>query len=139
MNNVLNNRGEIDILCVGEVLVDFIGHQEGVLISGTRDYHRYLGGSPTNVALNTTRLGLNAYLVATGGNDNLGEFILDTLNANKVNSDYYRNSSAHTSSVIYISKSLETPYLPAISILGNINLGISSIIPVSSISENDGL
>ena len=47
----------IDILCVGEVLVDFIGHQEGVLINETRDYHRYLGVSPTNVAMNSTRLG----------------------------------------------------------------------------------
>jgi fructokinase len=28
--------GNIDILCVGEVLVDFIGHQEGVLINDTR-------------------------------------------------------------------------------------------------------
>jgi fructokinase len=37
--------GNIDILCV-KFLVDFIGHQEGVLINDTRDYHRYLGGSP---------------------------------------------------------------------------------------------
>jgi fructokinase len=37
--------GNIDILCVGEVLVDFIGHQEG-LINDTRDYHRYLEGLP---------------------------------------------------------------------------------------------
>ena len=73
----------IDILCVGEVLIDFIGHQSDVLINNTRDYHRYIGGSPTNVALNTTRLGLNSILVATGGNDNLGEFILDISNPKK--------------------------------------------------------
>jgi len=102
----------IDIICVGEVIIDFIGDQI-TSIENKSKFQRFLGGSPTNVALNTTRLGLNTYLVATGGNDNLGEFILDTLNANKVNSDYYRNSSAHTSSVIYISKSLETPEFKA--------------------------
>ncbi len=63
---------KIDILCVGEVLVDFIGHQEGVMINETRDYHRYLGGSPTNVAMNATRLGLNTIMVATVGNDGFG-------------------------------------------------------------------
>ena len=60
-----NNIKNIDILCVGEVLVDFIGHQSGVQINNTRDYHRYLGGSPTNVAMNSARLGLKSVIVAT--------------------------------------------------------------------------
>jgi fructokinase len=46
--------------------------QEGVLINETRDYHRYLGGSPTNVAMNSTRLGLNATMVAAVGDDGFG-------------------------------------------------------------------
>jgi fructokinase len=38
VNNSINNKTDtIDILCVGEVLIDFIGHQ-GVLINETRDY-----------------------------------------------------------------------------------------------------
>ncbi len=57
---------------LAKYLVDFIGHQEDVLINETRDYHRYLGGSPTNVAMNSTRLGLNTIMVATVGNDGLG-------------------------------------------------------------------
>ena len=74
-----NNCDKIDILCVGEVLVDFIGHQEEVLINDTRDYHRYLGGSPTNVAMNSTRLGLNTIMVATVGNDGFGSYISERL------------------------------------------------------------
>ena len=64
MKNSIKN---IDILCVGEVLIDFIGHQKDVLINNTRDYHRYLGGSPTNVAMNSARLGLKSRMVATVG------------------------------------------------------------------------
>ena len=48
---------KIDILCIGEALVDFIGHQPDVSLSLTKDYHRYIGGSPTNVAMNMARLG----------------------------------------------------------------------------------
>jgi fructokinase len=80
-NSIDNKMGNIDILCVGEVLVDFIGHQ-GVLINDTRDYHRYLGGSPTNVAMNSTRLGLNTVLVAT--NDGFGMYINKRLSNNGI-------------------------------------------------------
>ena len=59
----------IDVLCVGEILIDFIGHQSDVLINNTRDYHRYIGGSPTNVAMNCSRLGLKAMIVGTVGSD----------------------------------------------------------------------
>ncbi|HEX9152431.1 MAG TPA: carbohydrate kinase, partial [Flavobacterium sp.] len=41
----------IDIICAGEVLIDFIGHEVNTSINRTKDYHRFLGGSPTNVAV----------------------------------------------------------------------------------------
>ena len=109
MNNALNNRGEIDILCVGEVLVDFIGHQEGVLISGTRDYHRYLGGSPTNVAMNSTRLGLNTIMVATVGNDGFGSYITERLTSVGINTNHLNVLDDKSTSVIFVSRSEGTP------------------------------
>jgi fructokinase len=67
-NSIDNKMGNIDILVLAKFF-RFYWHQEGVLINETRDYHRYLGGSPTNVAMNSTRLGLNATMVATVGDD----------------------------------------------------------------------
>ena len=104
-----NNTKQIDILCVGEVLVDFIGHQTGVLINNTRDYHRYLGGSPTNVAMNATRLGLNSVMVATVGNDGFGEYIFKKLEEVGVNTTNINRLSKKPTSVIFISKSEGTP------------------------------
>ena len=99
----------IDILCVGEVLVDFIGHQEGVLINETRDYHRYLGGSPTNVAMNSTRLGLNTIMVATVGNDGFGSYITERLSSAGVNTNHLRVLDKKSTSVIFVSRSEGTP------------------------------
>lgn len=99
----------IDILCVGEVLIDFIGHQSGVFIDNTRDYHRYLGGSPTNVAMNSTRLGLNAIMVATVGNDGFGTYILDRLSSVGLNTDYIKCLDNKSTSVIFVSRSESTP------------------------------
>lgn len=105
---MITNR-DIDILCVGEALVDFIGHQEGVHINNTRDYHRYLGGSPTNVAMNTARLGLNTTLVASIGNDGLGAYILERLNEVEINIDHIQKIETSPTSIIFVSRSLDTP------------------------------
>ena len=99
----------IDILCVGEVLIDFIGHQSGVLINETKDYHRYLGGSPANVAMNSARLGLDAVMVATVGDDGLGEYILERLGEIRVNTNQIKKIEHEPTSVIFVSRSDSTP------------------------------
>ncbi len=99
----------IDVLCVGEVLIDFIGHQAEVLINNTSDYHRYLGGSPTNVAMNISRLGLNTTLVATVGNDGFGEYIFNRLNTVNVNTEAIAKINNIPTSVIFVSKTTGTP------------------------------
>jgi fructokinase len=100
---------KIDILCVGEVLIDFIGHQSGVFIDNTSDYHRYLGGSPTNVAMNSSRLGLNTTMVATVGNDGFGTYIFDRLSSVGLNTDHIKCLDNKSTSVIFVSRSESTP------------------------------
>ena len=97
-------KRELDILCVGEVLIDFIGHQKEVRIDKTRDYHRYLGGSPTNVAMNLARLGMKVKLAATIGDDGLGVYIKDKLTENGVQTDLITTDPHNPTSVIFVSK-----------------------------------
>ncbi|WP_298946314.1 carbohydrate kinase [uncultured Polaribacter sp.] len=104
-----NSNKNIDILCVGEVLVDFIGHQNNVLISETRDYHRYLGGSPANVAMNCKRLGLSSTLVSSVGNDGFGEYIFKRLEEIGINTSNVKKLENKSTSVIFVSKSNGTP------------------------------
>lgn len=99
----------IDIICIGEVLIDFIGHEVNTSINRTKDYHRFLGGSPTNVAVNSSRLGLHSILVASCGKDGLGDYVIRKLKANKVNTDFIGKSDTVPTSVIFVSKSTETP------------------------------
>ena len=99
----------IDILCVGEVLVDFIGHQTGVLINNTRDYHRYVGGSPANVAMNMARLGLKSAMVATVGDDGFGDYIFQRLDEVGVNSKHVKKCYDKPTSVIFVSRTDSTP------------------------------
>jgi len=104
----LKNKN-IDILCVGEILIDFIGHQSDVLINNTRDYHRYIGGSPTNVAMNCSRLGLKAMIVGTVGSDGFSEYIFERLNSINIVTDNIKKLNAKPTSVVFVSKSKGTP------------------------------
>ena len=104
-----NTTKDIDILCVGEILIDFIGHQQDVLINKTSDYRRYLGGSPTNVAINTARLGLRPMLISTIGNDGFGEYIIKKLTEVSVSVEGIKKINRQPTSVIFVSKSQGTP------------------------------
>lgn len=99
----------IDIISIGEVLIDFIGHEINTSINRTKDYHRFLGGSPTNVAVNATRLGLKSVLVASCGQDGLGDYVIRKLKANNVVTTQIGKSETAPTSVIFVSKSTETP------------------------------
>ena len=102
-------KKSIDIICIGEVVIYFIGHQIDTSINRTKDFHRFLGGSPTNVAVNATRLGLNSVLVATCGQDGLGEYIVRKLKANNVITSHVKKIDNKPTSVIFVSKSTGTP------------------------------
>jgi fructokinase len=99
----------IDILSVGETLIDFIGTQPEHPISKIKDYHRYLGGSPTNVAMNMSRLGLNVEMVATIGNDGFGEYIMKRFAENNVKTGSLRISESVPTTVIFVSRTTGTP------------------------------
>ena len=100
---------KIDIFCVGETLIDFIGHQETVSIAETKEYHRHLGGSPTNVAMNMARLGVDVRLASTIGKDGFGAYILEKLKENRVSTEYVRQDAIYPTSVMFVSKTTETP------------------------------
>jgi len=100
---------QFDIVCVGEVLIDFIGHEMNTSINRTKDFHRFLGGSPTNVAVNCARLGLKSVLVATCGQDGLGDYIVRKLKSNDVVTSQIRKIQEAPTSVIFVSKSTQTP------------------------------
>jgi fructokinase len=101
-------NSEIDIICIGEVLIDYIGNQIDTL-ENTSSFEPFVGGSPTNVALYSSRLGLKVSLVATCGKDALGEFIIDKLLSNNVDITYLEQVENLPTSIIYVSRSIKTP------------------------------
>ena len=67
----------MDILCVGEMVIDFLPGGEGI-------YIRKPGGAPANVAVAMARQGRSSAFCGTVGNDDFGRFLLRTLEENSV-------------------------------------------------------
>ncbi|MCB0375483.1 MAG: sugar kinase, partial [Sinomicrobium sp.] len=99
----------LDIICAGELLIDLIGHQPERSLSATKDYHRYLGGSPANVAVNMARLGCGVALAASVGNDGFGDYIVKRLDDNAVDTRGVFKLSDKNTTVIVVSRTKDSP------------------------------
>ena len=105
----LSNSLTTDLICVGETLIDFIGTQIEAPISETKDYHRYLGGSPTNVAMNMARLGMNVAMISSVGDDGFGDYMLSRFEEAGIDTQYVYRAPQTPSTVIFINNTSGTP------------------------------
>lgn len=93
----------MDLLCVGELLVDKIA------VGST--HGDFLGGAPANVAVNYAQLGGEAAVIAKVGADSRGRFLLDRLKRHGVSTDGVVIDGQHQTSEVYIG-SADSACLP---------------------------
>ena len=75
---------KLDVVTIGRSSVDLYGAQVGGRLEDMASFHKYIGGSPTNMACGTARLGLKSGLVTRVGDEQMGRFIRETLIAEGV-------------------------------------------------------
>lgn len=68
-----------DLACLGRLAVDLYAQQVGCALEHASTFAKYLGGSSANVAFGTARLGLRSAMISRVGNEQMGRFLLDTL------------------------------------------------------------
>ncbi len=73
-------RRTIDILSAGEILVDFVTAEFVQTLDEGTLFRRIPSGNPANLAINMARLGNNAMVAATVGNDDMGSTLINHLN-----------------------------------------------------------
>jgi len=69
----------LDVLTMGRIGVDVYPLQTGVSLREVETFGKYLGGSPTNVAVAAARHGRSAAVITRTGEDPFGEFLHDAL------------------------------------------------------------
>lgn len=77
----------LDLITIGRSSVDLYGAQIGGRLEDMRSFEKYIGGSPTNIACGTARLGLKSAVITGVGDEHMGRFITEQLQAEGVNTD----------------------------------------------------
>lgn len=93
----------LDVVCVGEALVDFLPERPGQPVHAVERWLRYPGGGPSNVAIGTARLGAKSALVGVVGDDEFGLFLRDRLSHEGVDVTHVRQSREGRTGLAFIS------------------------------------
>lgn len=68
-----------DLITIGRIGVDVYPLQSGVGLDEVTSFGKFLGGSPTNVAVAATRHGLNSAVITKVGQDSFGRYLKQEL------------------------------------------------------------
>jgi 5-dehydro-2-deoxygluconokinase len=77
-----------DVLTMGRIGVDVYPLQVGVSLREVQTFGKYLGGSPTNVAVAAARYGRRSAVITRTGQDPFGEYLHDALRGFGVDDRY---------------------------------------------------
>jgi fructokinase len=75
------------VVCLGEVLIDFVALESGVSVGDASGFEKAPGGAPANVAVGCARLGAPVAFLGQVGDDPFGHFLVAVLEAEGVNCD----------------------------------------------------
>ena len=78
----------LDVLTMGRIGVDVYPLQVGVSLRQVETFGKYLGGSPTNVAVAAARYGRRSAVITRTGQDPFGEYLHDALRGFGVDDRY---------------------------------------------------
>ncbi len=107
-NKIDFENKENDILTVGELLIDMISadYDEGDFSCSI--YNKFFGGSPSNIAMNVKKLGVNSLVASAIGEDGLGKFLINNFKNTNMDTSYIQQVDYATSMVL-VTKSKTSP------------------------------
>jgi fructokinase len=99
----------LDVLTIGEMVVDFISDQKTDTLSNASTFRRYLGGSPANIAVYVSKLGGESAVIAKTGIGAFGTFLKSELQRHGVTTEYLSMDHRTHTTVIFVSSTSATP------------------------------
>ncbi len=70
---------ELDVITMGRCSVDLYGQQIGSRLEDVTSFAKSVGGSPSNIAIGTARLGLKSALITRVGDEQMGRFVREQM------------------------------------------------------------
>jgi fructokinase len=99
----------LDVLTIGEMVVDFISDEKTDTLGNASTFRRYLGGSPANIAVYVSKLGGESAVIAKTGIGAFGTFLKGELQRHGVTTEYLSMDHRTHTTVIFVSSTSATP------------------------------
>jgi 5-dehydro-2-deoxygluconokinase len=91
----------MDIITMGRSSIDLYSQDIGEDFVNIKGFNAFVGGSPLNIAVGAQRLGLKTTLLTAVGKDKPGDFLINFLKKEKVNTEFIPQiEGARTSAVL---------------------------------------
>lgn len=84
MASIQQKQKPVEIICLGELLIDFVATTADVSIGNAPGFVKAPGGAPANVAVGVVRLGQSAGFIGKVGDDAFGHYLAEVLSENGV-------------------------------------------------------
>ena len=99
--NIPSGR-RFDVACLGRLAVDLYAQQVGCPLEDATSFAKYLGGSSANIAFGAARLGQRAAMISRVGDEQMGRFLVQTLQREGCNTDAVQVDSQRLTALVLL-------------------------------------
>ncbi|MGF1470189.1 MAG: PfkB family carbohydrate kinase [Rubrobacteraceae bacterium] len=117
----------LDVLSVGETVVDFISHNMVHSLRTANSFTRYLGGQPANTAVYVAKLGGRSAILSKIGTDHFSEYLEDQLQRHGVSTESLQRSDESPSTNIFVTRTVSVPDF-------QVNRGADTLLDMSEVT-----
>ena len=100
---------KLDVLAVGETMVDFISHERVNSLRTAEHFTRYLGGQPANVAVYVAKLGARSAVLSRVGADYFGDFLEEQLQRHGVSTRALLRTEEEPTTNTFVTRTVGVP------------------------------
>jgi sucrose-phosphate synthase len=119
---------KLDLLAVGETMVDFISHEMAHSLRTAGQFSRYLGGQPANVAVYVAKLGGRSAVITKLGSDYFGEYVEDQLQHHGVGTEAVSRTDEAATTNAFVTRTVSVPDF-------QVNRGADALLAVRQVDE----
>ncbi len=93
----------LDVITMGRCSIDLYGQQIGSRLEDMASFAKSVGGSPSNIAIGTARLGLRSGLITRVGAEQMGRFVLEQMAREGVSTKGIATDPARLTSLVLLA------------------------------------
>ncbi len=93
----------LDVITMGRCSVDLYGQQIGSRLEDVSSFAKSVGGSPSNIAIGTARLGLKSALITRVGDEQMGRFVTEQMTREGVNTKGIKTDPQRLTSLVLLA------------------------------------